>query len=240
MRKEERHQIKRDELVTLLERMMLYVDANQKRVAILAGVLVLAGIGGLGVRSWTSSRASSSSFLVGEMIQTYRAPITASLEDLPQAVGVRSFGSAEERDAKVLEFSDAILARYGRTAAAPKARYYRGLALSGLGRGDEARAAFQELLDRHPRDFLAPLARLQQARLLEASGRPAEALVHFQALVEDVRGVFPREEGLLGVARCQEAMGRAADALETYRRIMAEFPDSDYQFEARRKVEDLG
>lgn len=240
MKKDERHQIKRDELVTLLERTAGYVESNTRLVGWAAAVLVLALLAGLGLRSWMASRAAADSFLVGGMIQAYRAPITTSIEDLPQAAGVPTYGSTAERDGKVLELADAILAGSARSSAAPKARYYRALALAGLKRDDEARAAFQELIDRHPRDLLAPFARLQVARMLEAGGRPAEALPYFQALADDSRGLFPREEGLLGVARCQEALGRKDEALRIYRQVVAEFPDSDYQFEARRKVEELG
>ena len=240
MRKDERHQIKRDELVTLLERTSDYIGTHPKAVGLVAAALALALVGFLAARSWAGSRAAEASFLVGEMIQTYGAPVTASLEDLPEAGGVPTYGTVEERDGRALEIADTILSRYGRSPSAPKARYYRGLALAGLKRPDEAGAAFEEILKRHPRDFLAPLARHQLARLLESGGRPGEALIHYQALADDARGVFPREEGLLGVARCQEALGQKEEALRTYRRVVADFPDSDYQFEARRKAEELG
>jgi TolA-binding protein len=240
MRKDERHQIKRNDLATVLEWTADYVATNRRRVAFAAIALVAAFMAALGVRSWLASRAAAASFLAGEMIQTYRSPVAAALEDLPPAAGVRTFGTPEERDARVLEYAEAILARYGRTAAAPKALYYKGLSLSGLGREEEARAALEELLRRHPRDFVAPLARLHLGRSLAAAGRPGEALVHYLAVADDTRGGFPREEGLLGVARCQEALGEKEEARQTYRRILADFPDSDYQLEARRRLEELG
>jgi tetratricopeptide (TPR) repeat protein len=239
MRKDERHQIKRNDLATVLEWTAEYVVSNLRRVTLIAVVLVAAFLGAFGVRSWLSSRAAAASFLVGEMIQIYRAPVTTSLEDLPPTGGIRSFGTPEERDARVLEYAGSILARYGRTAAAPKALYYKGLALTGLGRREEARAAFEELLHHHPRDFVAPLARLQLGRSLASSGRPEEALVHYLILADDTRGPFPREEGLLGAARCQEALGRKEEALKTYQRLLADFPDSEYQLEARRRLDEL-
>jgi TolA-binding protein len=42
------------------------------------------------------------------------------------------------------------------------------------------------------------------------------------------------------VARCQEALGEKEEARQTYRRSLADFPDSDYQLEARRRLEELG
>jgi len=43
----------------------------------------------------------------------------------------------------------------------------------------------------------------------------------------------------LGMARCQEALGRKDEALKIYRRILSEFPVSEYADEARAKVEQL-
>ena len=73
----------------------------------------------------------------------------------------------------------------------------------------------------------------------KAEGDPAEALSHYQALAEGSGAILPPEEGLLGVARCQEAMGRTEEALETYRRLLTEFPESEYAGEAREKVSEL-
>jgi TolA-binding protein len=41
------------------------------------------------------------------------------------------------------------------------------------------------------------------------------------------------------VGRCQEALGRTSEALKTYRKIVSEFPGSEYQAEAKKKVDEL-
>ena len=40
----------------------------------------------------------------------------------------------------------------------------------------------------------------------------------------------------MGVARCQEELGRKDDAVKTYRRILSDFPDSEYGADARARV----
>ena len=239
MKKSERHRAKRDELVTVFERISAYTETHLREVALVAAGVVIAVLSGLGVSSWVEGRNERSSFLLGELIQAYRAPLALSPEAQQAPAGVVTYASAGERDDKVIEIADDILARYGGSKAAPKALYYKALALTGERRYEDAAKTLDEFLRRYPGDFLAPLARFALARVKEAQGNPAEALIQFQALADDSGGAFPREEGLLGMARCQEAMGKKEEALKIYRRILSDFPNSAYDAEARSKVDQL-
>ncbi len=135
--------------------------------------------------------------------------------------------------------ADDILRRYGSSRAAPRARYYKALALASLRKFDDAAKTLEEFLHQSPRAVLAPMARFELAQVREAQGNTGEALLQFQALAEDPRGLFPREEGLMGVARCQEALGRKDEAKKTYEKIISDFPGSEYAGEARSRVQDL-
>jgi TolA-binding protein len=240
MKKEERHQIKRDDLATVLERAMIYAEDHLKPIIVIAAVLVIALIGGLLLRNWMKGRAEQASLLVGEMMQSYSMPIVESLEDLAQApAGVENFTTSEERDQRVLEQADAILDQFSSADTVPKALYYRGLALANLGRFDEAVDALDRVVRDYPGDFLAPMARYQMARVRESEGNAREALTHFQALAVDPGGTLAPEEGILGIARCHEALGDREEALRTYQRILIEFPESDYLADARAKVDEL-
>jgi len=240
MKKGERHQIKRDDLATLLERVLIYAEDHLKPMILIAAVLVVALVGGLLFRNWMKSRAQQASLLVGEMMQTYSMPIVESLEDLAQApAGVENFTSSAERDQKVLEQAEAILSRFSSADAVPKALYYKGLALANLGRFDAAVDVLDRVVRDYPRDFLAPMARYQMARVREAEGNPREALTYFQALAADPGGTLAPEEGILGIARCYEALGEREEALRSYQRILVEFPDSAYLADARAKVDEL-
>lgn len=240
MKKEERHQIKRDDLATVLERALIYGEDHLRPIIMIAAVLVIALIGGLLLRNWMQSRAAQASLLVSDMMQTYSLPIVESMEDLAQApAGLENFTSSEERDRKVVEQADAILSRFSSADTVPKALYYKGMSLANLGRFDEAVDALDRVVRDYPRDFLAPLARYQMARVREAEGNAREALTYFQALAVDPGGTLAPEEGILGIARCQEALGDREEALRAYQRILIEFPDSDYLPEARAKVDEL-
>jgi len=240
MKKMERHQIKRDELVTAIEKGTFYVEHHARRLAIATVGLVALAAGVFGGWLWWSGREDKASFLLGEIIRTYRAPVSVSLDALQQSTpGSRTFSSTEAKDLEVVKLADEVLGRYGSSRAAPKALYYKGLALAEMKKTEDADKALQDLLSTYAGDFLAPLARYELARLKESHGNPSEALIQYQALAEEARGFFPKEEGLMGVARCQEALGRKSDALKTYQKVVSEFPNSDYQFEAKKKIEEL-
>lgn len=240
MRKEERHQIKRDELVTIFERAEFFLAHNARRVLALIGVGAALVVALVGVRAWHGASEEKASLALSEVIQAYRAPVVVSPEALQQIPpGAKSFATSEERARKVIELADGVLAGGSGTEAAPKALFYKGLALDDLGKREEASAALQDLVMKHPHDFLAAVARFKLAQIKESQKNPSEALVHYQALLEERTGDFPAEEALMGIARCQEDLGRREEARATYRRILDQYPDSDYRPEARRKVDEL-
>src|SRR5262245_63874206 len=108
----------------------------------------------------TLFRSAAQARLLGEIVQTYNATITASLEDLSaNRPGVATFTSTEERARKVLELADAVLKDAGSGSAAAGAMVYRGIALAELGRTDEAAKALEEAVRRHGGGLFGPLAR---------------------------------------------------------------------------------
>ena len=239
MRREERHQAKRNDLATLLEEGSAYALQNVRLVAILTVVVLALLIGGLGVRGWLRARETRSARLIGELIDTYNAPITTSLEDLERTqAGAPTFTSTEERDQKVIDLAESILKQGGPTGARPAALLYRGMAQAERRMLDEAEASFDAAVRGDPGGLFAATARLRLARLKESRAKSEEALTLYRAIAEAQGGLLPREEGILGMARCQEALGRKDEALALYRRLISEFPDSEYLSEARSHVED--
>lgn len=239
MKGSERHRVKRDELVTVFEHVTRFVEQHLRQVSLSAGALVLLVVGALAARHVLEDRNDKASFLLGQIIQAYRAPIAMTPEAQQAPAGVTTYASTAERDGKVIALAEDLLSRYGATRVAPKALYYKAVALEDSGRHDEAAKGFAEFLRDHPDDFLTPLARFGLGRAHEARGNAAEALLQYQALGEDRKGGFPREEALLAAARCQEALGKKDEALKIYRRILSEFPGSEYETEARSRIDRL-
>lgn len=239
MKREERHLAKRNDLATLLDGIALFAGRNVRPVTILGAAALLLVIGAIGLRGWLGSRGAAAARMLAEVMDVYNAPITATLEDLQQArPGEPTFTSVEERSRKVIELAAPIL-EGGGGAAHAGALLYRGMAQSDLGMHDEAEASFAEVLRRDAEGLYGSMARLRLARLKEARQKSEEALALYQAISDDPGGLLPREEGMLGMARCHEALGRKEDAVALYRRLMSEYPDSEYLAEARQRLSDL-
>lgn len=239
MKREERHQAKRNDLQTLLEEAAHYASVNLKQ-AVIAGVAILVLLlGAVGVRTWLGNRSATASRMLGELISTYNAPITATIEDLQEArPGVPTFTSIEERDRKVLDLADAILKSGGSTTAQAGALLYRGIAQAEMKQEDAAAASFGEVVERDRGGLFGAMGQLRLARLKEAQGKTDDAIVLYQAIADAKGGILPPEEGLLGLARCKEQQGKKDEAIALYRRVISSYPDSEYAGEARAHVAD--
>jgi tetratricopeptide (TPR) repeat protein len=237
MRKEERHQIKRNDLATAMEAAGDYVGQNRRTVTMMAGVAAAIVVLGFAGRSWWVARQGESARRIGDLISTANGSIVSSVEDLGNnRAGVPTFTSVEERAHKVVDLADDVLKGGGPGNAGLTARLMKGSALADLGKPDDAAAALEEVVRQDPNGILGGSARLRLARLRETQGRPADALTLYQQIANDGSGVMPPEEGLLGAARCQEALGQKDAAAASYKSLIEKYPDSEYAAEARTRA----
>jgi len=237
MRKEERHQIKRNDLASAMEAAGGYVGENRRTVTMLAGVTAAIVVLGFAGRSWWVARQGESARKIGDLIATANGSIVSSVEDLGNnRAGVPTFTSAEERAHKVVDLADEVLKGGESGNAGLTARLMKGSALADLGKADDAGKTLEEVVSRDPNGILGGSARLRLARLREAQGRPADALTLYQQIAADGSGAMPPEEGLLGAARCQEALGQKDAAAASYKSLIEKYPDSEYAAEARTRT----
>ena len=240
MKKWERHQIKRDELLTVMERTLLFTEKHLRPIALTTAAGLVVALIAVGGWRWRSGREADAAFQLSQVTQTYRAPVAFSLDAIQQApAGIRTYATVEERDGHVVELADDLLKRFASTGSAPGALYYKGLALRGLGKDAQAAETFEQLLSRSGDDLVAPLARYQLGNLREAEGKMDEAIAAYEKLADGSGGIFPQEEALLGIGRCQATRGLTEEARKTYQRIIDEFPGSAYQTEARQRISNL-
>ena len=102
--------------------------------------------------------------------------------------------------------------------------YTRGQALLGLGQLDQARAAFQAVLDVRKEGELAAQAQLMRGETYFHQDQFHEALRDF--LKVDILHDSPRWQAaaLLEAGKVYERLDQWADAAETYERLLSKFP----------------
>src|SRR3989442_1938519 len=88
MKKTERHQIKRDELVTVIERGTVYIEHNARRIGVWAAAVALVAVGSPGAPYLISRPGGRGALPPRPIVQAHHAPVSASLET-PQPAAPR-------------------------------------------------------------------------------------------------------------------------------------------------------
>jgi TolA-binding protein len=114
--------------------------------------------------------------------------------------------------------------------------YVTGQALLGVGRLDEARAAFQSVIDIRKEGELVAQAMLMRGETYFHQDRFREALRDF--LKVDILHDSPRwqAESLLEAGKVYERLDQWAEAAETYQRLVNKFPAEPSAAQARKRL----
>jgi TolA-binding protein len=115
--------------------------------------------------------------------------------------------------------------------------YARGQALLGLGRLDEARGAFQSVIDARRGSELAAQAQLMRGETYFHQDQLHEALREF--LQVDILYHAPHWQAaaLLEVGKVYERLDQWAEAAETYEGLISRFPKDPGAVTARTRAE---
>jgi soluble lytic murein transglycosylase len=106
------------------------------------------------------------------------------------------------------------------------AMYDTAVAERGLGRLDEARRAFQTILDRQPIGYLNEAAALGEAECDEALKDPVAAVAIYDRLL--LQKIGRTDEVLVRLGAAAKAAGQLARATEVYARVYYDFPLSEH------------
>jgi tetratricopeptide (TPR) repeat protein len=240
MKREHRKQIKRDELVTGMERTALWVRAHRDEVrATLIGVAVVV-VGAVGYTTFQGRRAASAEKAFADAFDTFHAPVAAELAPGAEKPAGLQYATPAEKYQKAAAAFDGVDRRYGSLAAGRRARYYAALCRVELGDYAEAEKALDKLVAETDRTSLeSGLARLALADLYRKRGDTEKAVAAYRALADDTSLAVPRDHVLMSLASMLEEAHRAKEARASYQRLTEEFPGSVFMSEARRRADDL-
>lgn len=240
MKREHRKQIKRDELVTGMERAALWVRAHRDEVrATLIGVAIIV-LGVVGFTTFQGRREASAEKAFADAFDTFHAPVAAELPPGADKPAGLQFANAAEKYQKAAAAFDGVERRYGSMPAGRRARYYSALCRIEMGDYAEAEKALDKVVADSDRSSLeSGLARVALADLHRRRGETDKAVAAYRQLVDDASLAFPRDHVLMSLAATLEEAHRAKEARASYRRLTEQFPASIFLSEARRRAEDL-
>jgi len=229
-----RKQMKRDEFVTAMGRASQWMEEHVKEALLLAGAAVAVVFGSIFLVQFLNQRETKASALLGHGLEMLHAPLRGEAATPPAAA--LSYASEQERLQAVLGQMESLLKAYPRSRSGRLALYYKGLALDGLGRREEALKSLTDFVDASPDHYAAPMALSAQARLLEAAGQSQKALEIYEQLSRQDSGAYPPQAALMEMGRCLEGMGKKEEARKVYERVTKEYPDSDFSREAQERL----
>ena len=237
MKKELKKQIKSDEFVSVLQRVVSFASQRTSELKILGVVLALLVAGGLGLDSWLEARRHEASRAFGEAVELFHAPIINELPEGAELPPGPSFGSRDDKYRKAQAAFDGFGRRHARSDQATSAAYYGGLCRIELGQLDEAEELMRDLASRKQPEALEPaLALLALGRVHRLKGETDEAIETYRRLLDDEQAALPRDEALMGMAAAFEEGNRLAEARAAYEQLTERFPGSVYATDARTRA----
>ena len=247
MKRIERKHLKEDELAHSLRLAREFVEPRQsalKSAAIVAAILLVAGVG-FGVwREWNSSRGQEE---LAEALVALNAEVVpvgvAGAGGAPAAASLGATGTFATEEAKLnaaLPKLKAAADAYPGSAAGIQARYHMAGALATLGRHDEAVAAFDEVIKRSGESSLyGQMAMLGKADAESRGGKLDAAIETWKGLAAGKSEDLPVDEILMRLARAYVQKGNRDEARKTFTEIVDKHPLSPYMQEARTELENL-
>lgn len=240
MKAGERHHLKTNEFAVRLARGTELVATHRDRImlgAIVIAVLIVAIAGYSWYRGTTTDKAEA---LLGAAMTTYEAPIVPAptIPGATQQPG--TYPSETARSEAALTAFQAIIDGYPSTTAAVAARYHRASALMALGRLAEAEQGFAAAATAAGNSVFGPVSKMGQAEALITSGQFDKGLPIFEALAADRDGLLPVDGVLMQLGRAYERAGKSAEARTAFKRVVDEFPESNYVGQARQQLVKLG
>ncbi|MBX6313443.1 MAG: tetratricopeptide repeat protein [Isosphaeraceae bacterium] len=115
--------------------------------------------------------------------------------------------------------------------------YARGRALQGLARFDEARDAYQKVIDARKGSDLAARAQLMRGETYFHQQNYPAALREFFKVDYFYHAPLRQAAALLEAGKVYERLGRWGDAAEVYEKLLGKFPDDPSATEATQRLE---
>jgi TolA-binding protein len=246
MKRTERHHLKENELAHTLGRVNDVLSTRSREIgyAIVGLLLVAVAIGGYFF--WRGRTEAAAGALLAEALTIAEAPVTPPAATPPPQPGATppappagSYPTEQAKlEAALPKFLD-VVARYPSTDAGLTARYQAACTLSELGRTDDARTKYQEVIDRDGVGIYGQMARLGLANLEVAGGQFDRAITIYKELTADRETHLPVDGILMQLGHAYARAGKTSDAKQTFTRVVDEFPQSLYASQAKQELAKL-
>jgi predicted negative regulator of RcsB-dependent stress response len=195
----------------ILFKLWPWVEANLKRIAFVAGVIVIAVF----AYQFNSYRQNGKEIVAGEALTQANMSVNG---EQPVDAGLK------------------IAAEYPGTLAGQRALLQGATALFTSGKYADAQEQFQKFLDTYPDSFFAPQATLGVATSLDALGKTDLAVSAYQKAAGLTSDANVTVVAKFSLARVDEAQGKLAEAAKLFGEISRTYGNTSLGAEAAARA----
>lgn len=219
--------LKQDDFVEAAPDIIDWLQHHKSRIVQVGGSLLAIAAVFLAWNVWAERNAKASSKLLADGLRALDPAPTATTP-APQP----------RLDAALAAFEEAA-SRGGSRPQGLVAAYYRGVALTRLGRPGDAVPILRDLVSRADNRLLADSARAMLAQALEGSGETDAAAEILRGLSREPDASFPADVALVRLGKLLARQGKSAEARQTLQEALSRFPQSASTVEARAALDAL-
>ena len=235
MRRKERHELKQNELLMLLDSLAIWASSNGRTLRTGSLLAVLGAVVVGGVHVYQRGRQQEAETLLAEGMAVYHGVVRENTvisgpDDGP------TFESAEARYGSAVEAFQKVESQFGSLPQGREARYYLALSKAGLGEVEQAQALLEDVI-RKRGDLLYYLASQTLATVKAERGDHAGAAELYRALLDDPQVPLPKDQLLFSMAQQLEEDGKLEEARQAYLRFLEEYPQSSLRSQAEQRSE---
>jgi TolA-binding protein len=238
MKRVERQHLRENELQNLARQAREVYEGRKRETTMLVGIAVVVGAVAIGYIAWREHVQSRAHALLADAVVVLEAPISPPPAPGQPQQGLR-FATERERAQAALTKLKIAADAYPSTDAGLYARYQEGATLVALGNPTLAVAAYQQVVDRDGRGIYGQMARLGLAEAQARAGQFDQAIRTYQDLSQHKEGPLPIDGILMQLGRAYLDAGKRAEAQQTFNRLVEEFPDSPFNADAKRELDNL-
>lgn len=239
MKRAERHHLKDNELVKAATAARQAVEERRGQVTAIAIAIVVMLAAGIGYFAWTGRVSARADGLLAEALVADEARIGPAAAPGSQVPAGLSFETARAKHQAALTKFKIVADDYPSTDAGIFARYRQAATYMALGEPGSAATTYQQVIDRAGDSFYGQMARLGLAEAQAQTGQYDQAIATFKELAQRKDGELPVDGVLLRLGRACLDAGKSSDAEQAFSRIVHEFPDSPFNADARRELDQL-
>lgn len=229
-----RKQIKKDEFITLMDRLVHWLTANWRQAVIGLGGALAVGLLWWAFTLILGSRTAAATRALDEAVQILEAPVGATA---PADAKVKFATQAERQEA-----ATKALAKVRRYWFTPQARMARVLQARLAAERGDLEGAIRELsavVSHRSADPVVRAATADWIRLRLAKGETEGVIRDLEAMAAGKDRRLPRDTALFELAKVYERTGKITQAQEVLRKLVENFPDSPYKTDAQQKLSSL-